>query len=121
MMSLDDTKIMESYIKDTSPTIATRTLFYSGKNSGIRHRLIIILHAPIRLNNRLAKNEDLQYLYASYVDFNKICRGFLFYGYDEFQAIEFSVAVDLILKEKQDKYDFYFTKTGDTPYYFDDW
>lgn len=120
MMNLTETRELETYVKENSRVIATRKLYYSEKGGSIKHELIARLYAPIELNKRVIGPRYTFFEYACYVEFSDIYRGFLFYGYDAFQAIELSVTIDLILMRKKDEYDFYFTKVDSDPTYFNE-
>lgn len=120
MMNLTETKKLEDHIKEESRVIATRKLYYSVKGNSIKHELIVRLYAPVRLRK---EDDDVDYSrfhYASYVEFSSIYGGFLFYGYDALQAIELAAPIDLILREKENEYDFYFTRIDSYPLYFDE-
>lgn len=118
-MNTIETKELETYIKSNSRVIAIRRLYYARKGSKTKHELIIRIYAPLKLDRKYDKSGCNWFGYACYVEFSGIHNGFIFYGYDAIQALELSASVDLMIREKKDEYDFYFSKMDRYSCYFD--
>ena len=58
--------------------------------------------------------------YVCYVEFSQLSDGHLFYGYDEFQALNFASDLDCILRTLDDICNLYFSDADEDIFYFDD-
>lgn len=110
---------LKKYVASNSSVVATRVLYFSLKGETKKRELVIKLYAPIQIVASTQVTAGPAGSFVCYLEFSRLCNGYLFYGYDEFQAIGFASNLDPILKALDDRCNLYFDDSIECEFYFD--
>ena len=117
---LTEHRALMKYAAESSLIIATRTLFFTLKGEVKKNKLTVELHAPFQVGASIEEGAVPHDPFACYIGFSHLCDGYLFYGFDEFQALSFALDLDPLLRMLDKKCNLYFTDHTEDEFYFDD-